>query len=74
MAQNHGVTKRNRRPISHTRGHEGRATSLALRSTEAVFRALRQEAEIEASTAQLLKEAQDRKAAREAKRAGMGKR
>lgn len=73
MSQNHSVTKRNRRPISYTRGHEGRATSLALRSPGAVFLAACQEYEIKASAVQLLREAKDRKETREAKRQNVRK-
>ncbi len=46
MSQNHALTKRNRRQKSHTRGHEGRDTQLALRSPEAVEVARKQDSEI----------------------------
>lgn len=46
MSQNHSVTKRNRRQISHTRGHEGRETQLALRSPEAKEAARKQDNEV----------------------------
>ncbi len=46
MAQRHSSTKRNRRQISHTRGHEGRETQLALRSPEAVEAARKQDNEV----------------------------
>ena len=46
MSQNHSVTKRNRRQKSHTRGSEGRATQLALRSPEAREAARKQDNEV----------------------------
>jgi hypothetical protein len=73
MSQNHNVTKRNRRQISHTRGHEGRATQLALRSPEAKDKAFWQDIEIKTSASLLAAEREERKLAREAKRAGVGK-
>lgn len=73
MSQNHSLTKRNRRQKSHTRGHEGRATQLALRSTEAQILAALQEYELNLSWARQVQETVERKQARLAKRAGVGK-
>lgn len=73
MSQNHGVTKRNRRQVSGTRGHEGRATQLALRSPEAQKLAALQDLEVRNGVAQLAAEAKKRREARDAKRNSMRK-
>lgn len=73
MSQNHGVTKRNRRQISYTRGHEGRATQLALRSPEAQALALKQDQEVLTGKLKLHTEAVHRRLVRDAKRNAMRK-
>lgn len=71
MSQNHGVTKRNRRQISHTRGHEGRETQLALRSQAAQQLAYQQDTEVYNGVAQLATQAKLRREVRVAKRNAM---
>lgn len=73
MSQNHSVTKRNRRQLSHTRGHEGRETQLALRSPEAVALAKKQDREVDEGILALAFEAQLRRIARDEKRSAMRK-
>ena len=73
MSKNHSLTKRNRRPISHTRGHEGRETQLALRSPEAKSLAAAQIQELLQSALDLATEAYKRRIARDTKRTSMRK-